>query len=76
MVVRVPDAIGSVIMASEERIQKLEEAQAFSERTVEELEEEVRALSRRVVELAAALARLEAKQTAEPGPSAGIDPGR
>ncbi len=63
-------------MASEERIQKLEEAQAFSERTVEELEEEVRALSRRVVELAAALARLEAKQTAEPGPSAGIDPGR
>ncbi len=63
-------------MASEERIQKLEEAQAFSERKVEELEEEVRALSRRVVELAAALARLEAKQTTEPGPSAGIDPGR
>lgn len=38
----------------------LEEAQAFSERAIEELGEEVRALSQKVAEVAAALKRLEA----------------
>ncbi len=52
-------------MASEERIQKLEEAQAFSERLVEELGEEVRSLSEKVAELAAALKRVEGMLAAE-----------
>lgn len=46
-------------MTSEERIQKLEEDQAFTERAIDELGEEVRTLSRRVADVASAIKRLE-----------------
>jgi len=48
-------------MGDDERIRKLEEGQVFADRTVEELSAEVRALGKRVGELGAAIARLEAK---------------
>lgn len=48
-------------MTPEERIQKLEEAQAFSERAMEELSLEVRDLGKRIADLAAALKQVELK---------------
>ena len=44
-----------------ERVRRLEEAQAFAERTAEDLGEELRALGRRVSELHAAVRRLEGR---------------
>jgi uncharacterized coiled-coil protein SlyX len=43
----------------EQRLQKLEENQAFGERVMEELGEELRSLSKRVAELAAMIQRVE-----------------
>lgn len=48
-------------MGDDPQIRQLQEAQVFTERAVEELSGEVRDLSRRIVELAATLARLEAR---------------
>lgn len=44
----------------EQRLQKLEENQAFGERALDELSEEFRVLSQKVAELAAMLTRVEA----------------
>jgi len=60
--------------SGEARLQRLEEAQAFDERAIEELGKEVRALGERVMQLAAALKRVEAllaeEDDAEGGPPA------
>lgn len=46
-------------MSDPDSIRRLEEAQAFTDRTVEELSDEVRDLGRRAAQLAAMLNRLE-----------------
>ncbi len=46
---------------SEERITRLEEAQAFADRTVETLDAEVRALGDKVDQMRRALIKLEAR---------------
>lgn len=44
-----------------DRLQKLEEAQLFTDHTLEQLSLEVRALGERITELAALIARVEAR---------------
>lgn len=56
----VAESIPFVTMDAD-RLQKLEETQLFTDRSLEQLSDEVRALGRRVAELAALIARVEAR---------------